>query len=82
MEAERDRLRRLLDQITGDSSYTDEVIALLDEVDRLRRALERVIEELHETSGLSGLRRRLDFEQKATNAAVIARQVLEGDADA
>ena len=82
LEAERDRLRRLLDQITGDSSYTDEVIALLDEVDRLRRALERVIEELHETSGLSGLRRRLDFEQKATNAAIIAHQVLEGDADA
>jgi hypothetical protein len=43
LEAERDGLRRLLDQITGDSSYTDEVIALLDEVDRLRGELERAI---------------------------------------
>jgi hypothetical protein len=48
---------------------------------RLREALERVIEEFHETSDLSG-RRKLDFEQKATNAAVIARQAFEGDGDA
>jgi hypothetical protein len=46
------------------------------ERERLRGALERVIEELQETSEPSG-RGEMDFEQKATNAAAIARQALD-----
>lgn len=37
------------------------------------------MEELRETPGLTGLRRELDFEQKATKAREILGQALEGD---
>jgi chromosome segregation ATPase len=93
MKAERDRLQGMLEQAEEDLNvYLQQTIdvkaenaRLRDaeaEWDRLRDALERVIGELHETSDLSGLRRKLDFEQKAANAAVIARQALEGDGGA
>lgn len=58
----------------------DKVIRTVGEViyenEQLVRTIADMIEELHETPDLTGLQRKLDYEQKATNAAHMGRITL------
>lgn len=73
-------LLSLQEQFDGLTKNYDRVVRTIGEViyenEQLVRTIADMLDALHETPDLTGLQRKLDFEQKATNAAHLGRVTL------